>query len=549
MRGRIVLAGWLSCSMPAAAVMLPQQRDPRAPAIATAQTGTGSISGVVTDRRQGPLATTIVRIAIDGVPTKRETVTDPSGRFRFANLPAGRFAISAHKPGYLDEWFGRSASAPASELLTLGPGQTITDVSITLTRTGAISGIVTGETGEPIRAQVRVTPRNRPTQEQQFAVPVNVGATTDGRGRYRIGSLAPGEYLVVAHSLEATDARTIGADGRDREFNFVDTYFPASLRPQDAAPVRVNEGDVVGDINIQLSTAPAGTAEGQLTHVSGLPIQGQQVAFVARDRIRFSGVPMDGGRFRIAGLPYGEYEVFASAAVKPDGAPIQIGWARGAAVIGPDRVNLALTLTPGAAMSGRVSTEDGASTSGVKIRVTPIGFSPPSINGQSLPLATVADGGAFSFANLSPGRYVVSLELPPKVPWSIDRIDIGGQPVTNGLVELVSGMSLDGVHVALIDTRAEISGTVTYSDGRPVVGILVAAFPEGGILPGFRVASAVTDAAGRYLMASVALGRYRVEVAGPPLQVIGNPGSGPPPDPILVVIDARGQKKVVDFRR
>jgi len=45
------------------------------------------------------------------------------------------------------------------------------------------------------------------------------------------------------------------------------------------------------------------------------------------------------------------------------------------------------------------------------------------------------------------------------------------------------------------------------------------------------------------------LGRYRVEVAGPPLQVIGNPGSGPPPDPILVVIDARGQKKVVDFRR
>jgi len=548
MRGRIVLAGLLSCSMPAAAAMLPQQRDPRAPAIAAAQTGTGSISGVVTDRRQGPLATTIVRIAIEGVPTKRETVTDLSGRFRFANLPAGRFAVSAHKAGYLDEWFGRSASAPASELITLGPGQTITDVSIALTRTGAISGIVTGETGEPIRAQIRLTPRNRPPTE--YSPGVLVTAMTDGRGRYRIGSLVPGEYLVAAHSLETTDARTIGLDGRDREFSFVDTYFPASLRPQDAAPVRVNEGDVVGDINIQLSTAPAGTAEGQLTHVSGLPIQGQQVAFVARDRIRFSGVPMDGGRFRIAGLPYGEYEVFASGAVKPDGAPIQIGWGRGAAVIGPDRVNLALTLAPGAAMSGRVSIEDGASTSGVKIRVTPIGFSPASINGQSLQIATVADDGAFAFANLSPGRYIVSLELPPKVPLSIDRIDIGGQPVTDGSVELVSGLSLDGVHVALIDTGAEISGTVTASDGSPVRGILVAAFPERGILPGFQVASAVTDAAGRYLMASVPLGRYRVEVAGLPLQVINNLFfSGPPPDPIVVVIDARGQKKVVDFRR
>jgi hypothetical protein len=39
-------------------------------------------------------------------------------------------------------------------------------------------------------------------------------------------------------------------------------------------------------------------------------------------------------------------------------------------------------------------------------------------------------------------------------------------------------------------------------------------------------------------------------VAGLPLQVINNLFfSGPPPDPIVVVIDARGQKRVVDFRR
>jgi hypothetical protein len=547
MRSRMVLAAVLSCSIPAAAAMLPQQRDPRA-AIAQPQTGTGSISGVVTDRRQGPLATTIVRIAIEGVPTKRETMTDPSGRFRFVNLPAGRFAISAHKPGYLDEWFGRSASAPASELLTLGPGQAISDVSMVLTKTGTISGVVTGETGEPIRAQVRLMPRNRPSQEQ-FAVGINVGTTTDGRGRYRIGSLPPGEYVVTAHSLESTDARSLGPDGRDREFSFVDTYFPGALRPQDAAPVRVNEGDAIGDINIQLSTAPAGTAEGQLTHVSGLPVQGQQVAFVARDRIRFSAIPIDGGRFRIAGLPFGEYEVFASGAVKPESAPMQIGWASGTAVIGPDRVKLALTLAPGAAMSGRVSIEDGASTSGVKIRVTPIGFSPTAINGQSLLTATVADDGAFAFANLAPGRYVMSLELAAKSPWSIERVDIGGQPMTDGTVELVSGLSLDSVHLALIDTRAEISGTVTTSDGSPLVGVLVAAFPDRAILPGGGIANAMTDAAGRYRLASVPLGRYRLEVVGVPTQVVHNLASGRPPDPVVVVIDARGQKKVVDFRR
>ncbi|HEX5215881.1 MAG TPA: carboxypeptidase-like regulatory domain-containing protein [Vicinamibacterales bacterium] len=537
MRGRIVLAALLSCSIPAAAAMLPQQRDPRA-VIATAQTGTGSISGVVTDRRQSPLATAIVRIAIEGVPTKRETVTDPGGRFRFTNLPAGRYAVSAQKAGYIDEWFGRSAGGPANELLTLGPGQAIADVSMVLTKTGAISGIVTGEMGEPIRAQVRVMPRNQALQPS--AVIGSGAVTTDGRGRYRIGSLAPGEYLVTAHSLEATDARKTGADGRDREFSFVDTYFPGSLRPQDAAPVRVNEGDVIGDIDIQVSIAPAGTAEGQLTHVSGLPIQGQQVVFVARNGIRFSGVPMDGGRFRIAGLPYGEYEVFASGAVKPEGAPMQIGWARGAAVIGPDRVNLALTLAPGAGMSGRVSIEDGTSTSAIKMRATPIGFSPTSINSQGLLVATVTNDGAFAFANLAPGRYLISLDLPPKVPWSIERVAISGQPVTDGTVELVGGLSLDGVQVALIDTRAEISGTVTASDGSPLAGVLVVAFPDRGFVPGGRTVSATTDAAGRYLLTSVPLGRHRVEAVVP---------QGARPEAIGVVIDARGQKKVVDIRR
>ena len=197
MRGRILLAALMSCSIPAAAAMLPQQRDPRA-VVAPAQTGTGSISGVVTDRRQTPLVTAIVRIAIEGAPTKRETVTDAAGRFWFGNLPAGRVQVSAHKPGYLDEWLGRSASAPASELITLGPGQAIADVTITLTKTGAISGIVTGDAGEPIRAQVRVMPRGRPLHRTVLASELNVNAATDGRGRYRISFLPPGEYIVAA---------------------------------------------------------------------------------------------------------------------------------------------------------------------------------------------------------------------------------------------------------------------------------------------------------------------------------------------------------------
>ena len=100
----------------------------------------------------------------------------------------------------------------------------------------------------------------------------------------------------------------------------------------------------------------------------------------------------------------------------------------------------------------------------------------------------------------------MSLELAAKSPWSIERVDIGGQPVTDGTVELVSGLSLDSVHLALIDTRAEISGTVTTqrrqpAGGRPRCRVSGTRDPARR-----RVASAVTDAAGRYRLASVPLG-------------------------------------------
>ena len=545
MRGRLVLAGLLVFSVPTAGAMLPQQRDPRA-VVAPAHTGTGSISGVVTDSRQLPLPTVIVRMAFEGAAVKRETVTDAAGRFWFGHLPAGRVQISAHKAGYLDEWLGRTS---ASELLALGPGQTVADVKITLMKTGAISGTITGEAGEPIRASVRLLPRNTAPQ-----LPLSMGGIagtqTDGRGRYRIGSVPPGEYVVSALSLENPDARTVGPDGRDREFRFVETYFPGSLQPRDAAPVRVNEGNVVNDINIQLISTPSGTAEGQLTHVSGLPVQGQQVAFMGRDRIRFSALPMDGGRFRIAGLAYGEYEVVASGAVRTDSASMQVGWARGAVVIGPDRAYLALTLAPGAAITGRVSAEDGASTSGIKVRVTPGGAVPTAITGSNAMAAPVSGDGAFALANLAPGSYLLSVEMPPKSPLSIDRIVVAGHEVQNAMVELAAGLSLDGVEVALIDTQAEISGTVTASDGTPLAGVTVFALPERGFFPGSRTLSVKTDAAGRYVMSSVAKGRYLLDLLPLPATAVAHtPAGGSKPDRVPVVIDARGQKKVVDFRR
>jgi hypothetical protein len=67
---------------------------------ANAQATSGSISGVVTDERQGAIANATVTARKVGTNESRVTTVDEEGRYRFSNLPVGNYEITVQANGF-----------------------------------------------------------------------------------------------------------------------------------------------------------------------------------------------------------------------------------------------------------------------------------------------------------------------------------------------------------------------------------------------------------------------------------------------------------------
>jgi hypothetical protein len=67
---------------------------------ANAQATSGSISGAVTDERQGAIAAATVTARNIGTNESRVTTVDDEGRFRFSNLPVGNYELTVQANGF-----------------------------------------------------------------------------------------------------------------------------------------------------------------------------------------------------------------------------------------------------------------------------------------------------------------------------------------------------------------------------------------------------------------------------------------------------------------
>jgi len=67
---------------------------------AEAQATSGAISGVVTDERQGVVASASVTVRNVGTNESRAATTDNDGRYRFPNLPVGNYEVTVRTNGF-----------------------------------------------------------------------------------------------------------------------------------------------------------------------------------------------------------------------------------------------------------------------------------------------------------------------------------------------------------------------------------------------------------------------------------------------------------------
>jgi hypothetical protein len=239
----------------------------------------GGISGTIRNSVGTPLpGITVIAVSDDGDSFGYGVPTDTSGHYLLAtNLEAGTYNVTVLFPeGYVSTTVSGVSVTRSVETK---------NVDLTLSPSGAITGVVTGSNGVPI-ANASVTAVSSED-------PLYVGfAMTDAAGSYVIDSgLGTGDYLVMASS-----DGTFGGYGG----------FP----PTDLAVVA---GETTSDIDITitLNPSPAGSISGTVADTEGQPIVDATVAASGPDS--GSAASDANGDYTIYGLAPGTYTVEASA--------------------------------------------------------------------------------------------------------------------------------------------------------------------------------------------------------------------------------------------
>ena len=219
----------------------------------------------------------------------------PSNRYTARGLPAGvyRVFVSASLGGdnYTGYYGGKTLESATD--VTLGVGETKTNINIDVAGpqlNGAISGLVTGE-GLPL-ANVKVALYRSP---YSFSSPL-VYTYTNQAGRYLIGGLADGQYIVGFADLKS---------------RYVPIYYlQQPYTPVNVRVLSVQNGNAITNVNAALIRA--GAIRGHVRLPDGAPLPGVQVFTTLHQpnwSWSFNTVTDASGAYTLTGLAAGAYQV------------------------------------------------------------------------------------------------------------------------------------------------------------------------------------------------------------------------------------------------
>ena len=345
-----------------------------------------SVVGRVVDADAGTPVSGVVITAASAAPEPGArppaVLTDAGGRFVFRNLPRGSYTLIAsvggngfspsgfivsgmgHQIGaYLNGGYGQQRPNGPLRPLDLDDGERIGDAIIRLWKGGAINGRVFDEAGEPL-VDIVVSAVRRSSEGRLLTGPT---AKTDDRGIYRVGTLAPGEYVIVvpqtqllmpsatlesllANPIEpaianrfATAGAPVPTGGGMRiggsiafapdqirvtnalppppqpgaQHVYQTTFYPSVQSAARATPVVIRSGEERSDLDVQLMPVKAVQVSGMLLDASG-PVANFGVHLMPADTgdgasvLEVATAVTDGGgAFVFPLVPMGTYTLLA----------------------------------------------------------------------------------------------------------------------------------------------------------------------------------------------------------------------------------------------
>jgi hypothetical protein len=499
-------------------------------------TPTAEIAGTVVTVEATPRPVRRAIVTVVGAGRRQSAITTDDGGFRFANLPAGQFTVSATKASYLTTEFGAKRPGQPGTPVSLSVGQQLTGLILGLARGAVLSGTVRDETSEPAAGvQVVVLPVG---VLESGGAPDSPAAQvmTDDRGMYRMFGLTPGQYLIVAtivtigpsgqigvRSTADVDAllATLRSSGRGSSaghaagpsrspnapppYGYAPIYYPGTPVAAEAARVAVAAAEERDGLDFTLSLVPAATVEGTISDPSGAIPTGAQLTLTATGPMvpslgmqrGLSQQPGPLGQFKFIGVTPGDYAITGRMMprLQPgETAPAVAStlWATADVhVNGQDVSGIALVLQPGMTLSGRVAFDATALAPPVDLTKIRIGLTsgdgspatPTLINGVLIgrtsvsPVEAKADG-TFVISGILPGTYHFSvMPLATATPgWWLRSAMVNDQDVLDVPLEL-SGSSVTGAVLTFSDRHTDLSGTLTSAAGQPAPDYFVIVFP------------------------------------------------------------------------
>jgi hypothetical protein len=312
-----------------------------------------------------------------------QVYTDGQGRFVFRDLVRGSYGVSARASGYLPGSYGqRRLNGPSSQIALDDDGRKI-DAVIRIWRQASIGGTVRDEVGEPV-VGIQVTLLRSVVMNGRRQLAPAQGVSSDDRGMYRIGGLAPGNYLVFVRNTTSSIPMSTVED---------------SMKPVTGPAAQAARGEMMRELSM------AGVQVG----APGIQVGDQQIHTQGGMYGRSLVGPLPGADARM--LVY-QTTFYPSATTASQAMSVTL--AAGEEKAG---IDLQLKLSPAFRVSGRLQGPDGpAANFAVKLQpgnldefVTDNGFETSS---------TVTDAfGQFTFLGVPTGQYTLTaLRVPRPAP-------------------------------------------------------------------------------------------------------------------------------------
>ncbi|HEY4239004.1 MAG TPA: sigma-70 family RNA polymerase sigma factor [Kofleriaceae bacterium] len=327
--------------------------------------------------------------------------------------------------------------APAAVMIkTSGDANTPDRVAVSLARGAALSGRVVDEHGAPI-AKARVTAMST-ADAWPVVDPQRDGVVAGADGTFAIESLSAGTWRLTA----------AGGD----------------FAPTTSVPITVDgEHEHTG---VELVLAPGGAVHGTVRDAAGAPVAGADVSVVVRGfvpwRTRRQAVTDDAGAFTIGGLARRSYDVVAwHETAASQIVPVEL-----AAASARD-VTLVLDIT--GAITGTVVDTRGQPLGDAQVVASPVQGDRAAWDVRGVQETVTDQGGAFRFAGLPGGSYVVSAARPGASEAALQlspgiTTEPGGGPIQ--IVVPAEGRAVGKVR--LVDGSAPIAFTITLGGTTPV---------------------------------------------------------------------------------